>query len=140
MVRTIGLESFSIFILDCWSIINSIVNDDILNLRWLWLCSGARRLHCLAHFSGYTLAFWLDQQKCFKWSHRWYHCLIRYVLFLTALTLSVLRFRWLIMLCFLWYLDSTNTKPDSIDLPVLRGLAATWPYGAHLREAWIHPD
>ena len=66
MVLTTGFESFSIFILDCWSIINSIVNDDILNLRLLWLGSGARHSLCVAHFSSYTLAFWLDQQNCFK--------------------------------------------------------------------------
>ena len=30
MVRTTGFESFSMIILDCWSIINSIVNDDVL--------------------------------------------------------------------------------------------------------------
>ena len=66
MVRTTGFESFSIFILDCWSIINSIVNDDILNLCLLWLCSGARHSLCVEHFSSYTLAFWLDQQNCFK--------------------------------------------------------------------------
>ena len=66
MVRTTGFESFSMFILVCWSIINSIVNDDILNLRLLWLGSGARHSLCVAHFSSYTLTFWLDQQNCFK--------------------------------------------------------------------------
>ena len=66
MVRTTGFESFSMFILDCWSIINFIVNDDILNLRLLWLGSGARHSLCVAHFSSYMLAFWLDQQNCFK--------------------------------------------------------------------------
>ena len=66
---TTGFESFSAFILDCWSIINFIVNDDILNLRLLWLDSGARHFLCDAHFSSYMYAFRLDQQKCFKCSH-----------------------------------------------------------------------
>ena len=35
-------KPFSIFILVCWSIINFIVDDDILDLWWLWLGSGAR--------------------------------------------------------------------------------------------------
>ena len=50
---TTGFESFSVFILDCWSIINFIVNDDILDLRWLWLGSGARHSLCDAHLSSY---------------------------------------------------------------------------------------
>ena len=32
---------FSLFILVCWSIINFIIDDDILDLRWLWLGNGA---------------------------------------------------------------------------------------------------
>ena len=35
-------KPFSIFILVCQSIINFIVDDDILDLRWLWLGNGAR--------------------------------------------------------------------------------------------------
>ena len=66
---TTGFESFSVFILYCWSIINFIVNDDILNLWLLWLDSGGRHSLCDAHFSSYTYAFRLDQQKWFKCSH-----------------------------------------------------------------------
>ena len=57
---TTGFESFSVFILDCWSIINFIVNDDILDLRWLG--NGARHSLCDANLSSYTSAFRSDQQ------------------------------------------------------------------------------
>ena len=58
---TTGFESFSIFILDCWSIINLIFDDNILDLRWLWLGSGARHSLCDPHLSSYTSSFRSDQ-------------------------------------------------------------------------------
>ena len=58
---TTGFEAVSVFFLDCWSIINFIVDDDILDLRWLWLGNGARHSLCDAHLSSYTSSFRSDQ-------------------------------------------------------------------------------